>query len=161
MFKQFIPKSLQLRFLLNTYLPFLGAGIQITHVSKDFLEIDVKMPLTSRNRNYVGTHFGGSLYAMTDPFLMLMLMQNLGKDYIIWDKAAHIEFLSPGTGTVSAQFRLTRKQIGQVQLAAENGRAICPEYTVEVLDEEGKVVAKVLKTLYVKKKKVEKLAAAI
>ena len=159
MFKRLLPKSLQLKFLLNTYLPFLGAGIQITHVSKDSLEIDVQMPLSARNKNYVGTHFGGSLYAMTDPFLMLMLMENLGKDYIIWDKAAHIDFIKPGTGTVSAQFRLTRKQIGQVQLAAENGKAICPEYTVEVLDEDGQVVAKVIKTLYVKKKKVEKQAS--
>ena len=152
MFNKLFPKSLKLKLLLNTYLPFLGAGIQITHVSKDFLEINVKMPLNKRNKNYVGTHFGGSLYAMTDPFLMLMLMENLGKDYIIWDKAAHIDFISPGKGTVYAQFRLTSKQIAQVQLAAETGKAICPEYTVEVLGEDGKIVAKVLKTLYVKNK---------
>ena len=152
MFNKLFPKSLKLKLLLNAYLPFLGAGIQISHVSKDFLEIDVKMPLNKRNKNYVGTHFGGSLYAMTDPFLMLMLMENLGKDYIIWDKAAHIDFISPGRGTVYAQFRLAPKQIAQVKLAAENGKAICPEYTVDVLGEDGKVVAKVLKTLYVKKK---------
>ncbi|PTQ90055.1 DUF4442 domain-containing protein [Agitococcus lubricus] len=152
MFKQLVPKALKLKLLLNAYLPFLGAGIQITRVSDDFLEIDVKMPLHKGNKNYVGTHFGGSLYAMTDPFLMLMLMENLGKDYIIWDKAAHIDFISPGRGTVYAQFRLTSKQIGQVKLAAESGKSICPEYTVEVLGEDGKVVAKVIKTLYVKKK---------
>ncbi|MFO1392057.1 MAG: DUF4442 domain-containing protein [Agitococcus sp.] len=152
MFNKLFPKSLKLKLLLNTYLPFLGAGIQIVHVSDDFLEIDVKMPLNKRNKNYVGTHFGGSLYAMTDPFLMLMLMENLGKDYIIWDKAAHIDFISPGRGTVYAQFRLSPKEIGQVKLAAESGKAICPEYTVEVLGEDGKVVAKVIKTLYVKKK---------
>lgn len=152
MFNKLFPKSLKLKLLLNTYLPFLGAGIQITHVSDDFLEINVQMPLNKRNKNYVGTHFGGSLYAMTDPFLMLMLMENLGKNYIIWDKAAHIDFISPGKGTVYAQFRLTSKQIAQVKLAAETGKAICPEYTVEVLDADGKIVAKVIKTLYVKKK---------
>ena len=152
MFNKLFPKSLKLKLLLNAYLPFLGAGIQISHVSKDFLEIDVKMPLNGRNKNYVGTHFGGSLYAMTDPFLMLMLLENLGKNYIIWDKAAHIDFIAPGKGTVSAQFRLSTQQIEQVKRAAESGKAVCPEYTVEVLDENGKIVAKVLKTLYVKKK---------
>ena len=151
MFNKLFPKSLKLKLLLNTYLPFLGAGIQISHVSKDFLEIDVKMPLNKRNKNYVGTHFGGSLYAMTDPFLMLMLLENLGKNYIIWDKAAHIDFIAPGKGTVFAQFRLTPKQIEQVKRAAESGKAVCPEYTVEVLGEDGNVVAKVIKTLYGKK----------
>jgi acyl-coenzyme A thioesterase PaaI-like protein len=152
MFNSLQSKTLKLRLFLNTYLPFLGAGIRVEHISDDFLAIDVRMPLYRGNKNYVGTHFGGSLYAMTDPFFMVMLMENLGKDYIIWDKAAHIDFISPGRGTVYAQFRLSSKEIGQVKLAAESGKAICPEYTVEVLGEDGKVVAKVIKTLYVKKK---------
>jgi acyl-coenzyme A thioesterase PaaI-like protein len=111
------------------------------------------MPLYRGNKNYVGTHFGGSLYAMTDPFFMLMLLENLGKNYIVWDKAAHIDFIKPARGTVKAYFRLTQSEIERVRLAAESGKAVLPEYTIDILAEDGQVVARVLKTLYVRKKK--------
>ena len=88
-----------LRWALNFYPPYLGAGVKVRHISSDFREVRVSMGLTWYNRNYVRTQFGGSLYSMTDPFYMLMLMENLGRDYVVWDKAAHIEFVSPGKGT--------------------------------------------------------------
>ena len=153
MFDSLLAKTLKLRLFLNTYLPFLGAGIRVDHISDDFLAIDVRMPLYRGNKNYVGTHFGGSLYAMTDPFFMVMLMENLGKDYIVWDKAANIDFIAPGRGTVKAHFRLSKEEIERVHLAAESGKAVYPEYPIEVLGEDGLVVARVLKTLYVRKKK--------
>ncbi len=153
MFKQLLSDTFKLRFFLSTYLPFLGAGIKVDYISKDYLAIDVRMPLHRGNKNYVGTHFGGSLYAMTDPFFMVMLMENLGNDYIVWDKAANIDFVAPGRGTVTAQFRLTQKNIEQVRNAAASGKAVFPEYTIDVLAEDGTVVARVKKTLYVRKKK--------
>lgn len=85
-------KARLLRFAMNLYPPFLGAGIRVRHIAGDFREVRVRMGLNRLNRNYVGTQFGGSLYAMTDPFFMLMLMENLGRDYVVWDKAANIEF---------------------------------------------------------------------
>jgi hypothetical protein len=90
---------------------------------------------------------------MTDPFFMVMLMENLGKNYIVWDKAAHIDFIAPGRGTVKAHFRLSAEEIERVRLAAESGKAVYPEYPIDVLGEDGLVVARVLKTLYVRKKK--------
>lgn len=153
MFKFFRSRTVKLRLFLNSYLPLLGAGIKVDFISEDFLAIDVRMPLHRGNKNYVGTHFGGSLYAMTDPFFMLMLMENLGNNYIVWDKAASIDFIAPGRGTVKAHFRLTQDEIERVRLAAESGKAVLPEYTVEVLGEDGLVVSRVLKTLYVRKKK--------
>jgi acyl-coenzyme A thioesterase PaaI-like protein len=153
MFDSLLSKTLKLRLFLNTYLPFLGAGVRVDHISDDFLAIDVRMPLYRGNKNYVGTHFGGSLYAMTDPFFMLMLLENLGKNYIVWDKAAHIDFIKPARGTVKAYFRLTQSEIERVRLAAESGKAVLPEYTIDILAEDGQVVARVLKTLYVRKKK--------
>ncbi len=153
MFESLLTKTGRLRLFLNTYLPFLGAGIRIDFISADYLAIDVRMPLYRGNKNYVGTHFGGSLYAMTDPFFMLMLIENLGKDYIVWDKAAQIDFIAPGRGTVKAHFRLTKSEIERVRLAAESGKAVLPEYTVEVLGDDDTVVARVIKTLYVRKKK--------
>ena len=69
-----------LRWLLNFYPPYLGAGVKVRYISSDFREVRVSMGLKWYNRNYVRTQFGGSLYSMTDPFYMLMLMENLGRD---------------------------------------------------------------------------------
>lgn len=145
-------KTAALRLRLNLYPPFLGAGIRVEHISDDFLAIDVAMRLCWFNRNYVGVHFGGSLYAMTDPFFMLMLMQNLGPAYIVWDQAARIDFRRPGRGTVRARFRLMADEIARLRAAAASGEALRPVYTVEVRDEDDTLVACVEKTLYVRRK---------
>lgn len=141
------------RFRLNLYPPFLGMGIRVEHISADYHEIDVAMGLHWFNRNYVGTHFGGSLYAMTDPFFMLMLMQCLGRDYIVWDQAARIDFVSPGKGRVRARFRLPEGEVERLRRETESGAPLRPEYEVEVRDEEDVLVARVFKTLYVRRKK--------
>lgn len=146
-------KASAFRWRINLYPPFLGAGIRVDHISDDYLAIDVSMGLRWYNRNYVGVHFGGTLYAMTDPFFMLMLMNVLGRDYIVWDQAAKIEFVSPGKGTVRARFRLTPADIARVRDEAESGAPLRPVFTVEVRDEQDAVVARVEKTLYVRKKK--------
>lgn len=141
------------RWLLNLYPPYLGAGIRVRRVSPDFREILVEMPLRFFNRNYVGTHFGGSLYAMVDPFYMLMLIKNLGADYIVWDKAATIDFVKPGKGTVRALFRLEEKVLQEIKQRVKDGGKFLPTFTVEVQDRQGEVVARVEKVLYVRKKK--------
>lgn len=146
-------KASVFRWRINLYPPFLGAGIRVDHISDDYLAIDVSMGLRWYNRNYVGVHFGGSLYAMTDPFFMLMLMNALGRDYVVWDQAAKIDFVSPGRGTVRACFRLTPGDIARVRNEAESGAPLRPVFTVEVRDEQDALVARVEKTLYVRKKK--------
>lgn len=142
------------RWLINLYLPFLGAGIRITHLQTDWKAIDVEMKLTFWNRNYVGTHFGGSLYAMTDPFYMLMLIENLGPDYIVWDKSATIRFRKPGKGKMVAAFRLTDQQIEELRTDVKLQGKIEPTFNVEVKDEDGTVIAEVFKVLHVHRKKV-------
>ncbi|MGQ9670138.1 MAG: DUF4442 domain-containing protein [Desulfosoma sp.] len=141
------------RWLLNLYPPYLGAGIRVRRVSPDFREILVEMPLRFFNRNYVGTHFGGSLYAMVDPFYMLMLIKNLGPDYLVWDKAATIDFVKPGKGTVRAHFQLQEKVLQEIKQRVKDGGKFLPTFTVEVQDRQGEVVARVEKVLYVRKKK--------
>lgn len=138
--------------LMNFWPPFLGSGIRVDHVSKDFLEVDVSLKLRFWNRNYVGTAYGGSLYSMTDPFYMLMLLQLMGKGYIIWDKAAAIRFIRPGTSKVYAQFRLTPEQVNQFKDELKFKSKIEPVLTVYIKDGNGVVIAEVDKTLYIKKK---------
>ena len=137
----------------NLWPPFAAAGIRIDAVSKDMRRIDVSMKLKLYNRNLVGTHFGGSLYAMTDPFYMAILIEALGKDYVVWDKAATIRFKKPGRGRVRASFAVDERTIAAIAAeVAEKGRAE-PHFAVVVTDEKGDVVAEVDKTLSVRKKK--------
>jgi len=144
--------SFALRRWVNLWPPFLGAGIFITRVAPDMKAIDVEMKLRWWNANYVGTHFGGSLFAMTDAFYMLMLMANLGADYIVWDKAASIRYRRPGKATVRAEFRLTDAQIEDIREKLKTLPKYEPVFTVEVKDDQGIVIAEVEKLLHVRKK---------
>lgn len=150
-----------MRWWLNLYGPYFGAGVSVERISADFSEADVVMRMRPWNRNAVGTHFGGSLYSMVDPFYMLLLMQTLGQDYIVWDQAAHIDFVSPGQGTVRAHFRLDPALVERIRSEAAGGQAVRPELVVEVLGEDGKVVARVRKVLYVRLKPALRPPAAV
>jgi len=136
----------------NFWSPFRGAGIKIVHVSSDYRHMTIKMKLRWFNKNYVGTHFGGSLYAMTDPFYMMMFINNLGTDYIVWDKGACIDFVKPGRGTVTVEFTLTESLISEVKLKADTLGKYVFDMPVEIKDENNDIVAKVNKTIYVRKK---------
>ncbi len=135
---------------INIYPPFIGAGIHSRIV--DERTVDVEMKLTGFNRNLVGVHFGGSLYAMCDPWFMLILMRLLGPDYIVWDKAASIQFKRPGRGKVKARFHIPAEQVEQIRLDADREGKITPTFSVDVLDEDGQVVAHVVKLLYIRRK---------
>lgn len=145
-------KARLLRWGLNLYPPYLGAGVRVLHIAGDFREVRVKMGLGWYNRNYVGTQFGGSLYSMTDPFFMLMVMENLGRDYIVWDKAASIDFIAPGKGPVYADFRLDEALLEDIRQHTAGGQKYLPQLHVEVHDGDGTLVARVHKTLYVRLK---------
>ena len=140
-----------LRERINSYPPYVGAGIEVTYVAEDASEIRVEMPLTDRNVNVVGSHFGGSLYAMVDPHLMLLLRHRLGSEYVVWDKAAHIEFVRPARGTVHATVRVTDAEIETIRAATASGEKHLPQWRLEVENADGEVVATVLKTLYVRR----------
>jgi len=141
-----------MRRAVNLWPPFLGAGIRVKHIASDMKSIDVEMKLRWWNANYVGTHFGGSLFAMTDAFYMLMLMANLGRDYIVWDKAASIRYRKPGRSTVRAEFRLTDVQLDDIREKLKTLPRYQPTFTVEVKDEQGTVIAEVEKLLHVRRK---------
>ena len=138
--------------LINLWPPYIGAGVRVEHISPDYRRVQVALKLRWYNRNAVGTHFGGSLFAMTDPFYMLMLMKILGRDYIVWDKAASIDFVAPGRGKVTALFELDEQQVAAIVNATANGDKCLPELAVRVVDEQGQTVATIRKTLYIRRK---------
>lgn len=141
-----------IRRVVNFWPPLLGAGIRVTRWDADWRAIDVQMRLRRWNANFVGTHYGGSLYSLADPFYMLMLIENLGPDYIVWDKSASIRFRRPGRGTVRASFRLTQQQLDEIRQALLTEDKVEPTFTVEIRDESGLIIAEVQKLLHIKKR---------
>ena len=137
---------------MNIYGPYLGAGVRVDYLAEDFRELKVSMGLHWYNRTYVGTHFGGSLYSMVDPFYMLMVMNVLGRDYVVWDKHADIDFIRPGKGPVHAHFRLTDDDLREIREATKGGDKYLPRWQVEIVDNDGECVARVNKTLYIRRK---------
>ena len=145
--------------LINWYPPMIGAGIKVIETAPDYTSITVEMKLRWWNKNVVGTQFGGSLYMMCDPFFMAILMMNIGRDYIVWDKAASIRFLKPGRKAVRAHFHIPPEEIARVRAEADAKGKCEPEYEVDVVDTDGVVVAKVHKTLYVRRKPAREAAS--
>lgn len=146
-------KAKYIRFLMNLWPPLLFAGIRITRLDEDWRAADVELRMGRLNRNWVGTHFGGSLFAMTDPFYMLMLLHVLGPDHIVWDKAATIDFVHPGRGRVTARFRLDDARIDEIRAATADGAKCLPTFLCEIRDEADEIVAVVERTLYVRRKR--------
>lgn len=145
-------KSKTLKMLVNLYPPYWGTGIRLSYISEDYRKATVTMKLRFYNRNYVNTHFGGSLYAMADPFYMLMLINILGRDYIVWDQAANIEFVSPAKGTVFAHFMVTDEILAQIEKKTAAGEKYLPQFEINITDTDGNVVARVKKTIYIRQK---------
>ena len=142
-----------IRRLLNLWPPFRGAGIRVREIAPDFRTATVELRAGLFNKNYVGSHFGGSLYAMTDPFFMIMMMKNLGREYIVWDKSGTVRYLKPARGTVTARFKLDESAVAEARAATQAGEKHEPVFRVDIVDSEGVTVADVEKTLYIRKKK--------
>ncbi|MGZ3688601.1 MAG: DUF4442 domain-containing protein [Bdellovibrionota bacterium] len=135
---------------------YRGTGARVTYIAGDFREVRVELPLSWRTRNYVGTIFGGSLYASIDPIYMIMLMRNLGREYIVWDKAANIRFKKPGKTTLTAHFLLKEEDLQTIREEASRAKSIDRVYLVELKDAEGVVHASIEKTLYIRVKNAER-----
>lgn len=144
-----------LRLGINCWPPYLGAGIRVDHIADDYRSVSVRMRLGHLNRNYIGTHFGGSLYAMTDPFYMLMLIHLLGRDYVVSHAGARIEFLAPARGTVRARFELGDAELDAIRAATAEGAKFRPEYPVDVRDAAGITVARVQHVLQIRRRQSE------
>ena len=144
-----------MRWGFNFFPAYRGTGARITYIAGDFREIRVRLPLNWRTRNYVGTIFGGSLYAAVDPMYMIMLIKILGPEYVVWDKAATIRFLKPGRTTLKARFLVTEEEIRTIRELVENAPSVDRVYRIELKDAEGKVHAEVDKTIYIRRKRAD------
>jgi acyl-coenzyme A thioesterase PaaI-like protein len=148
--------DLRTRFLrraINLYPPYVGAGIRVSYPKGDLHTIVVRLGLHWWNKNLFGTQFGGSLYSMCDPLFVFILGANLGPGYVVWDKAASIEFLRPGRGAVTATFHIPPERVDEIRAAADRGEKVEPVFTAEIVAEKDvELVARVTKRLWVRKK---------
>lgn len=139
--------------IMNLFPPFLGMGLRVKEFSDDWTVCRVELTLNRMNRNQQGTAFGGSIGAMSDAFHALLLMHQLGPDYNVWDKAAEIEYVSPGVSTVYGRFEVPREVAEQIREQAESGEKVLPWFETELTLADGTVVARVRRQLYVRKKR--------
>ena len=150
-----MPESLRtraFRWMMNLWPCYRGTGGRVTYIASDWSEIRVKLPLSWRTRNYVGTIFGGSLYAALDPFYMLMLIKRLGPDYIVWDKSASIRFRKPGKGKLVAVMRLDDEELAEVRRLLETEPRIDRGYRVAFVDTKGTVHAEIDKVVQIRRR---------
>jgi len=147
------------RTILNLWPPFLFTGIRVVRLSADYRHARVELRMRPWNRNYVGSHFGGSLFAMTDPFWMLLAMQALGRDYFVWDKTGEIDFVKPGRGTVHCTFDLDDETLRSLQDESAGGHKVLRWFQTDILDADGELVARVRKQLYVRRKPTKRPAS--
>jgi len=143
----------RLRWLVNLWPPNLGAGIRVLAIDPDYRHVRVRLQRYFFNRNYVGTHFGGSLFAMTDPWWMIMLIRNLGSGFVVWDKAAAIDFIKAVREPVFAEFRLDQSTIDAIRTQAEQEGKLLHWFTLDIRTGDGTVVAQVRKQVHVRRQR--------
>lgn len=134
---------------------YRGTGGRLKYIAQDWSEVRLELPLSWRTRNYVGTIFGGSIYAAVDPIYMLMLIQRLGPEFIVWDKAASVEFKKPGRETLHARFVVGDDELAAIRAALTRQRSVDRNYVVELMDGSGAVCARVEKLIYIRRREQE------
>lgn len=140
------------RWMFNRIPAYRGTGARITYIAGDWREVRIRLPLSWRTRNYVGTIFGGSMYGAVDPVYMVMLIKALGPGYVVWDKAASIRFRRPGREQLYATFRITEEDLARIRRGVEEDGKTEAQFTVELVDAAGEVHATCDKTLVVRRR---------
>ncbi len=140
-----------LRWIFNLWPTFRFAGVRVRALAEDFTAATVELRVGLLNRNYVGTAFGGTLYSMTDPFFMLMMMRQLGPGYVVWDRAGAVRYLAPGKGVITAKFSLPAVEVARVRSVLDGAGKLDQSYTVDLRDAGNQLIAQVEKTLYIRK----------
>jgi hypothetical protein len=141
-----------MRWKFNLFPAYRGTGGRVTYIACDYREVRVAIPLSLRTRNLVGTIYGGSMYGAVDPMYMIMLMRLLGREYVVWDKAASIRFRKPGRNTLHATFRIDDQELDAIRAATAAGEPVDRTYNVQLVDADGVVHASIEKVIYVRRK---------
>mgnify|MGYP001606678291 FL=1 len=137
---------------MSLWFPNLFSGIRIRRFSEDWTHATVELHVNPLTRNYVGTAFGGSMSAMTDPYFFMLVMHQLGRDYVVWDTRGEIEFLKPGRGVLTAEFHVSKERAEDIRRRAHGGEKVLEWFETVITDREGDVVARVRREVYIREK---------
>ena len=140
------------RILFNYFPAFWSTGAKVTYLAADYKEVHLKLPLNWRTRNYVGTIFGGSIFSSTDVLYFLLVLKNIGEDYVVWDKASSIRFKKPGKGTLYTKAFISDEEIEIIKTELLNTDKIDRVYYLDLIDEEGDICASIEKTIHIRNK---------
>lgn len=141
-----------LKFAMNIWPPLLFSGIRILEIGPNFSHVHLRLAKSHLTSNYFGTQYGGSLFSMTDAFWVIMIAQNLGPAYTVWDKRAEIEFIAPGRTKVTAKLRLEPSVLAEIKECADRGEKVLRWFDTDLLNNSGDVVATVRKQVFVRLK---------
>lgn len=140
------------RWGFNRFSAFRRTGGRLVYIAADWREVRVKLPFNWKTRNYVGTMFGGSLYAATDGIYMVMLIKQLGHGYVVWDKGASIRFRKPCRTTVYATFAIAEQDIDAIRAQLATEPKLDRQYLVDWAGGDGTVYASVETTIHIRRK---------
>lgn len=140
------------RWGFNFFPTYRSTGAWITYIADDYREIRIKLPLGWRTRNYVGTMFGGSMYAAGDGVFMVMLIKTLGPGFIIWDKTATVRFRKPARTTLYGRFLLSPEEIEDIRTSTAGGDAVERIHRVELTDRAGTVHAEIEWLIHIRRR---------
>jgi len=138
---------------MSLWIPNLFSGIRVRRFAPDWTSAEVELHVNVFTRNYVKTAFGGSMSAMTDPYFFMLVMHQLGGDYVVWDTRGEIEFLKPGRGVLTARFEVPREKADELRGRADGGAKVLEWFETDIRDAAGDIVARVRREVYVRQKR--------
>jgi len=138
---------------MSLWAPNFFSGIRVRRFSEDWTHATVELHVNRFTRNYVGTAFGGSMSAMTDPYYFMLVMHQLGRDYVVWDTRGEIELIKPGRGVLTAEFHVSPERVTEIRERAHGGAKVLEWFETVITDRGGDTVAKVRREVYIREKK--------
>lgn len=139
------------RWGFNLFPCFRASGGRLTYIAADWKEVHLTVPLNWRTRNYVGTIFGGSMFAASDPMFMLMLIKILGSQYVIWDKSGYIRFRKPGRARLTGRFVVTDEDIEAIRSTLETEPKVERTFKTTLVDAAGEVHAEIERLVHIRR----------
>jgi hypothetical protein len=150
---RFISKSKVLKYGFNLSPMYRRTSAKVVYISEDFLTIQIKLPFSYKNTNYVNTIFGGSMFSAVDPFPMTQLMNLIGGDYVVWDKAAEIYFRRPAREDLYADFIYTLEELDEIKQKAQEQNEFEIVKTTKLTNKDKSIVyCEVRKRVYIANK---------
>lgn len=152
--KKFVSYHILFKYGFNWSPMYRRSTGRVIHVAKDLSKITIKIPLSWKNRNYVNSIFGGSMFSAVDPIPMVQLINLLDDNYVVWDKSAVIKFKRPAKETLYAEFQFTEEEIIAIKDKVSKENEIELVKSTSLTNKNGSsIFCTVEKTIYVADKK--------